>query len=189
MEYEDQVRADKLPASIAAGSVDASPHWFLPYLTEKQKLYGIRFVQFKGDWRKAAAACGYSAKTAQRNIEEGPAMYAYMTAVKSQLALSEALSAQDVIAGLHRNAVGAAAAGEFGASNRAWKLLGDTLQLFKTEAQTVNFNGDGMIVQISNARLPADDAIDAEYREVIERNNLEMPALVAKQGDGEGDPL
>jgi hypothetical protein len=184
MGVEDRIKAEEIEESIALKSVRGDVAFFRRYLSDKQRLYAIKVVEFDGDWKRAAAAAGYSPKTTQKQIEEGPAMYAYMTSVKSAVSNRLMLSADIVLERLERIALQAEMAGDLGVSVRAYKLMGDYLQMFKREGTTFNFNNNGVIVTIANrpALGDASEPLDAVYRDILELNNFAaLPAPVEEE--------
>jgi hypothetical protein len=180
--YEDRVRAKEIEKAVALGSPRASSVPLFRLLSSKQKLYCAKLIQFKGDWKRAAVAAGYSEKTTRRQIEDSDAIRAYLVAIQAEISIEEGVASAQVIAGLYRNALAAAAAGDYGASNRAWKLLGDAMGMFKLSAPEVNFNQNGVIIQIAATPVldAAEDAesLPATYREVLALNGREVEAGV-----------
>lgn len=180
-------RASQIEENLEEGSVNADSTWFVRHLSDRQKLYGLNYIRFAGDWKKAALNAGYSASTTQSHIENGDAMVAYMTAVKAEFATLQALSANTVLNRLNRIALKAEGSGELDAAIRANTKIGEALGLFEKKNAPIQINGDGNQIIIAAPRSEADDAVyqDPAIQAALRRNGMEPPALSEPVQDAE----
>lgn len=179
-------RMESIRTNLEEGSSDSDSTWFLPYLTEKQRMYGILYTRFLGDWAKAAKAAGYAPGTRQTQIESGDAMVAYMTAVKAEVAQVVGLSATTVVARMNRIALKAEDQGDLKTAMGANRTLGEWQGLGEKRVTVTHQNADGVSITIGSPRSTADDEvyIDAEIVEIMEQNGFERPELPQKEIDG-----
>jgi AraC-like DNA-binding protein len=167
-------RASELEEHLDSGNPDGDSTWFARHLTERQRSYGLYFMQTAGDWKKSAQRAGYAARTLQRDIEQGDAMQAYMKAVRSEMAAVMAITSTTILARISRIGLKAEKQGDFGNALRASTKLGEAHGIFEHAKGGIQINGDGNTIVIGVSRSKTDDDIyeDAEWREIEAANGL-----------------
>ena len=178
IDSQTERRMTQIHQAIAEASVDGDSMWFMPYLTERQRRYGALFFKYRGDWKRAAKDSGYAKHAKQATIEGSEIMYAYMTALKQQMAIRLNLSADMIVTRINRIALQAEARGDLDGALKANKMLGDMIGAFPKDGPSINVNGNGVQITISAGRSADDpNVMDADYSEILEANGLSLPAV------------